>query len=194
MIRTIVTIAYVLSLAFALGGMSAWAVTERFAGFSALSIGQWTGFPLAGSKDVDPYARAHAARNGGIALGAAEGLAFSAADDTDGTPLVGSCSYVMEGRLPSSRLWTLRIVDQAGRMLDAPLGVASRTHSRALLHDPDGSIRIALSDTAEPGNWLHLDHPGPIRLILTFYDTAITTSTGLVDLTMPDVRRSGCRS
>jgi len=194
MIRSILTVAYVLCLAFALGSYSAWAVTDRFAGFSALSIGQWTGFPLAGSQDADPYARAHAARNGGIALGAAEGLAFSAGRDADDVMIEGNCSYAIEGRLPASRLWTLRIVDQDGATLTAPDGLPARTHSRAILHNSDGSIRISLSDTAEPDNWLHLDHEGPVRFVLTLYDTAIATSTGLIDFSMPDVRRLECRS
>ncbi|MBO6637917.1 MAG: DUF1214 domain-containing protein [Roseitalea sp.] len=194
MIRSILTIAYVLGLAFALGGLSAWTVTDRFPGFSALSIGQWTGFPLAGSQNADPYARAHAARNGGIALGAAEGVAFGASRDSDGEPISGTCSYVIEGRLPSSRLWTLRMIDQNGRTLDAPAGRSARTHSRAIVHDAEEGVRIAVSETPEPGNWLHLDHRGPARFILTLYDTSITTSTGLIDFAMPDIRQVGCRS
>lgn len=194
MIRTILTVAYVLGLAFALGSYSAWAITDRFAGFSALSIGQWTGYPRAGSQEADPYARAHAARNGGIALGAAEGLAFSAVRDSEGAMIEGSCIYVIEGRLPASRLWTLRIVDQNGHTLEAPDGLSARTHNRAILHNPDGSIRIAVSNKAEPGNWLHLDHDGPVRFVLALYDTAIATSTGLIDFSMPSVRRERCQS
>lgn len=67
-----------LALVIAVGGgtLSAWYAVNRFDGFGSLRIGQWTGYPDAGTPQSDPYAKARAAREGAFPLGSAEGLAF----------------------------------------------------------------------------------------------------------------------
>lgn len=192
--KNLLTIVYVLALALGLGIYSAWSVTSQFAGFGALTLGQWTSYPQAGTTDADPYARARAARSGALALGRAEGLVFRATHDSDGARLVGSCNYLMSGEVPSNRLWTLRLEDQGGRTLPTGSDAPSHIHSRSVLWASDGSVSITMSDQIAPTNWLHLDHSGAIDLVLTLYDTTIATSTGLTDVTMPIVQNAGCRS
>ena len=194
MIRTVLTIAYALALALGLGGASAWLVTDRFAGFSPLTIGQWTGYPKAGAGAADPYARARAARTGDVPLGAAEGLVLTATNDADGAPLRGGCAYLIEGRGPPSRLWTLRMVGIDGEALSSPPGVPTMAHSRSILHDAGGGLRLVLSDRARPGNWLYLRHDGPIRLVLTLYDTTVTASVAFAEVTLPRIGKTGCRT
>lgn len=194
MIRTALAITYALTLALGLGGASAWLVTDRFAGFSPLTIGQWTGYPKAGAGTADPYARARAARTGQVPLGAAEGLVLTATHDADGAPLIGTCAYVIEGRDPPSRLWTLTMAGINGEALSSPPGVPTMAHSRSVLREADGRLRLALSDRARPGNWLYLRHDGPIRLVLTLYDTTVTASVALAEVTLPRIGKTGCRT
>ena len=192
--KSLLTVVYVLGLAFGLGIYSAWAVTGQFAGFGALTLGQWTSYPQAGTADADPYARAWAARAGTLALGRVEGLTFRASRDSDGARLAGTCSYVLSGQIPSNRLWTLRIEDETRNPLPVGGNRPSQVHGRAVLRAADGSVSITVSDRIAPNNWLYLDHEGPVHLVLTLYDTTIATSTGLRDVTMPIIRNAGCRS
>ena len=194
MLRTVLTICYVLAIALGLGGASAWLATERLPGLQPLAIGQWTGFPQAGAGRADPYARARAARTSHVPLGTAEGLVLTASRDANGAPLRGNCTYRIEGRVPPSRLWTLRMVGAQGEALETRPALPSALHSRAVLRQPDGSFRIALADSAQPGNWLSLAHDGPVRLVLTLYDTNVAASVGLADLTLPTIDRVDCRS
>lgn len=192
MLRTILTICYVLALALGLGGVSAWLATERLSGLEPLTIGQWTGYPGAGAGRADPYARARASRTSDVPLGTAEGLLLTTGRDAQGAPLRGDCAYLIEGRVPPTRLWTLRVVDAEGRAVQAGPELPASLHSRRILRQADGSFRIALADRARPGNWLHLAEDGPIRLVLTLYDTTVAASVGLADITLPTVRRTRC--
>lgn len=194
MFRTVLTILYVLALALGLGGASAWYVTERFAGFDPLTIGQWTGSPQAGAGRADPYARARAARTSDVPLGTAEGLVLTATRDTDGAILNGACAYRIAGRAPAARLWTLRMARSGAGTIEGRPDLPSYLSSRGVLREPDGSFRIMLAPDVQPGNWLHPGHDGPIRLILTLYDTTVAANVGLADVTLPVIEKVGCRA
>ena len=194
MVRTAFMVIYSLTLAIGLGAYSAWYVTGQFSGFGTLQIGQWHSNPNRGNVNADPYARARDARTGAIGLGQAEGLAFTASYDESGAPLSGRCDYVIEGRVPTNRLWTIRIVDEDMEPLPSGANRPTRTHSRAILHRTGGDFRIAISATIQPGNWLHFDHDGPAHLRLTLYDTTIAAGFSLTERIMPTVRLLGCQS
>lgn len=194
MIRSVLTILYTLALALGLGGASAWLVTDHFPGFSNTTIGQWVGYPISGDGRADPYARARAARTSEVPLGAAEGLVLTAMSDQDGQALRGTCAYRLQGRVPPTRVWTLKIVDGDGRPLVSSPDLPTRSHSRSIIREPDGMFSIVLADQAQPGNWLHLDHEGPVSVVLTLYDTTVIASSALFEVALPTVGRIGCRS
>ena len=193
MLRDLLTVIYALALAVVLGGWSAARVSQSFEGFGVLELGQWSAYPDAGTEDADPYARARAALRGELTLGPAEGLRLDAFADTAGDPLSGRCGYVVEGRVPGNRLWTLRITDEDGLPLPSRDAFPTRLHSRAILRRSTDGITIHVSNVPQPGNWLHLDHDGPVRLVLTLYDTALAGATAIADTPMPTVRKIRCR-
>ncbi len=193
--REFVTILYVLALALGLGVFSANWVTLNFDGMDRLAFGPWVAHPLSGTPDADPYARARTARTGRLALGAGEGTVFWAEMDSAGEPLSGQCDYRINGRMPQARLWTLRLTDPAGQPLPAVNGIADEgLHSRALLHQQDGTFVVTLSASIAPGNWLRLDHDGPVALAASLYDTPVNSATALTNVMMPTIERLGCRS
>ena len=57
--------------------------------FGAVTAGAWTAWPTAGSADADPYSLATLARTGEVPLGAGEGIAFTAEDDSRRRAAVG---------------------------------------------------------------------------------------------------------
>lgn len=194
MIKAIVTIGFVLALAFVGGGLTAHYATANFAGFGPFSVGVWTGHPAIGSPDADPYMRAATARTGRLALGSAEGLELIAERDSAGQMLNGQCQYRISGPVPANRFWTLRLVDTARAPLPPNSQRLNRTHSRQVQRDANGAIDIILSAEPAPGTWLHLDHDGRFLVLLTMYDTAIATGTGLSAITLPEISNLGCRS
>jgi hypothetical protein len=134
------------------------------------------------------------AREGILALGRAEGLAFFSNRDSSGNTLSRKCSYVIEGATPPARFWTFYAADRSLAML---AGVGRRrpaANSVGLLRNPDNSFAITVGPGATPGNWLSVAGDGPLVFVLTFYDTPVSSSAGIAEIDLPQVLRTGCHA
>lgn len=194
MLRIPLVIAVALAIAFGLGvAGSVWALRAT-AGFGAIALGPWIAFPTAQTVDADPYAKAHRARDGRLLLGGAEGLAFTAATDSDGRRLVEHCRYRIEGLTPPARLWSLHAVDRDGNPLAGTRpGLPTGLNGWSVLRRPDGSFAVDIASAAAPGNWLAVpEGRAPFMLVMTLLDTPTAGSSGLIDLAMPGIARLGC--
>ena len=189
--RFLVDLAIAIAVAVAVGVSSAWYAVDRGRLFGAVTAGGWTAWPKEGSPDADPYSLAMLARTGEIPLGAGEGLSFTAEADEDGAPLSGSCTYAVVGETPAARLWTLTATDDDGRLM---VNVARRPgfHSREIVREADGALRIIVSSHVEAGNWLPIGTVGRFKLVLRLYDTPLTTGSQIADLVMPAIERVSC--
>ena len=192
MVRELLSYVYGSAVALILGIATAVWATERLPFFGELQIGDWTAFPSVGRADPDPYTRAYLARTGALPLAIAEGIAFEMHADSEGRPLNAACHYLIVGKTPTTRRWTIR-VERTGPAYDASKpALPVSLHSRGLLHQVDGSLAIRVSPIPEPGNWLYTGPDGPFKLVLTLYDTTIASDIGLTELTMPEVKFEGC--
>lgn len=189
--RFLIHLAIAIAIAVVVGLGSAALVLDRDRLFGAVTRGQWTAWPGSGSPDADPYSEAMLARTGEVPLGAGEGLAFTAEEDSGGQRLSGHCRYRVSGQTPPARLWTLTAHDGDGHLMATPAG-RTAFHSREVLRREDGSFEIAVSPTAEPGNWLPVATDGRIRLILRLYDTPLAGGAAIGDIAMPAIERMGC--
>jgi hypothetical protein len=189
--RFLIDLAVALVIAVAVGVSSAWFAIERGRLFGAISVGGWTAWPQEGSIDADPYSLAMLARTGELPLGAGEGLSFIADKDADGAPLSGRCEYAVDGQTPPARMWTLTAYDSTGKLM---VNVARRPgfHSREIVRQADGGIRIAVAASVRPGNWLPIAPVDRFGLVLRLYDTPLTTGSQIADLAMPTIRVVSC--
>lgn len=192
--RTVLFILAVAICGVGLGAGSAWYSIQGSHGIGAINVGPWTAFPFAGQTEVDPYTVAKSVADGSVPLGATEGLAFEAQQDSQGEPMRLDCSYVLEGRTPPSKLWTLVAYERGGKPAAAAPGGQSSLYSGALLRYPDGSFTITAASEPRPGNWLAIGGSGGLRLVLRLYDTTITANTGLAPPDMPTINRVSCAS
>jgi hypothetical protein len=181
-----------LAIAIGLGGYSVWYALNAQDGVGAIRIGQWTAFPEVGTLNADPYSKARVAREGVLALGQAEGLAFVAERDDAGEPLKRECTYTIEGGYPTARFWTLYAADQSLGVIDTGKPRQSALQSYEVLRRPDNSVVISVGSRPAPGNWLLTGGSGKMYFVLTFYDTPIASSTGLSDVTLPRILKAGC--
>jgi len=183
-----------IALAIAIGGgaASVWYALHIQKGAGAITIGAWTAFPDIGTPEADPYTNARVAREGVLALGRAEGLAFVAGHDSGGRPLARECVYRLEGQLPIARFWTLYAADQSLDFIETGKSRPAALQSHQVLREADNSVRIMASSRPAPGNWLLTAGSGPMYFVLTFYDTPIASSTGLSGIELPRIVRSGC--
>jgi len=192
--RTPLVIATALAVAFGLGILSAIYALRATVGFGAIALGPWTAFPAAQTVDADPYAKAHRARDGRLLLGGAEGLAFTAASDSEGRTLVENCRYGISGITPPARLWTLHAADRGGSPLAGIRpGLPAGLNAWSVLRGADGDFTIRISATAMAGNWLAVpEGKAPFLLVMTLLDTPTAGSSGVIDLAMPGIERLDC--
>lgn len=192
MLRNLFLIALTLTLAIGAGAGSAWYALQMPDGIGAIRVGAWTAYPNAGTPDADPYSKARVAREGLLALGQAEGLAFIAVSDSAGDALRLGCDYRVEGSTPAARFWTLYATDSSHAVLPFDGAHRPAMHSQEILRAPDNTFSIALGPHPVPGNWIRLQGTGAIALVFTLYDTPVTSSSGVADLEMPQVLKTGC--
>ncbi len=166
---------------------------ERGFGFGAVRAGPWTAWPKAGSPDIDPYARALIARTGSIPLGNGEGIAFTARNDSAGAPLTPSCDYILKGPMPPARYWTVSVFSPSGALIDNQAKRYGFT-SAEILRSTDGPAEIALSSTAQPGNWLPTSPKASYVVVLRLYDSVLSATAASLDAAiMPKIVRGTCR-
>lgn len=183
-----------LALAVAFGGgiaSSLWAL-KATVGFGSIAIGPWVAFPEAQTAAADPYAKAHRARAGELLFGGAEGLMFSATTDDSGAWLSAACSYDIAGATPPARFWTLYATTADGITLRPGPDLPSAINSWTALRAEDSRFVIHASPVAKPDNWLAIRHAGSFKLVLTLLDTPTAGSSGLIDLAMPKIVKTGC--
>ncbi|WP_026618651.1 hypothetical protein M728_000731 [Ensifer sp. WSM1721] len=192
MFRVPLLVALALIVAFAGGIASALWALQATVGFGSIAIGPWVAFPEAQTVTADPYAKAHRARAGELLYGGAEGLMFTAATDDSGARLSAACSYDISGITPPARFWTLYATTSDGATLRPGPEVPSAINSWTVLRGSDSRFVIHASPAAQPGNWLAIRHRGNFQLVLTLLDTPTAGSSGLIDLAMPNIVKTGC--
>ena len=192
MFRTLFLTLFVLLVAVGGGAGSVWVALNASEGIGAVNIGVWTAFPDVGTPEADTYSKARFAREGGLSLGRAEGIAFSAQRDTAGDPLQRECTYTIEGALPSARFWTLYAADSQRIVLPPTIRRVPALHSTEMLRTVDGAIRITIGRRPAPGNWLGITGEGPMQLVLTLYDTPAATAARVMEIELPQVLKVGC--
>lgn len=192
MFRTLFLTVLVLVVAIGGGAGSVWLALNASEGIGAVAIGGWTAYPDVGTRNADTYSKARFAREGGLALGRAEGIAFAAQRDSGGAPLRRECTYTIEGALPSARFWTIYAADEQRIVLPPPTRRVPALHSLEMLRTIDGAIKITISGHPAPGNWLGVTGNGPMQLVLTLYDTPSATAARVLEIELPQVLRTGC--
>jgi hypothetical protein len=192
MLRTILLTVLVLVTAVAGGAASVWFALGSQEGIGAVTIGPWTSFPALGTPEADPYSKARIAREGVLSLGLTEGLEFVARRDSGGAQLRRNCTYAVHGTFPASRFWTLYAVDEARAVINTGHLRPPALHSIEALRDPENSVTIAIGSKAAPGNWIPMSGTGPMNLVLTLYDAPATSSSGIADIKLPEIRKTTC--
>ena len=194
MLKTVFLTLISLAIAIGLGGYSVWYALNAQDGVGAIRIGQWTAFPDVGTLAADPYSKARVSREGVLALGRAEGLAFVAERDESGEPLKRECAYTIDGSYPTARFWTLYAADQSLGVIGTGKPRQAALQSYEVLRQPDNSVVISVGDRPASGNWLLTSGAGKMYFVLTFYDTPIASSTGLSDVSLPRILKAGCNA
>ena len=174
--RLLIGVLFSLLVAAAIGLGSTWFALTRNVAFGAMSIGSWTAYPLSGSAEIDPYARASIARSGELPMGLGDGVSFIAKTDDAGRPLDGRCDVLVSGTTPQARFFTLTLYGPGGRLIANSIDRHGFT-SQELVRKADGRFDVVAAPRARPGNWLPTGGVGRYVLVMRFYDTPVGITT-----------------
>lgn len=169
-----------------------WYSSASGTGFGASRVGPWMSWPKSGTVEADPYLRAMFARAGELPLGVADGIAFFADVDDNGTSLDGRCDIHIVGRLPLARFWTFTIYDSHGRLIDNVAGRYGFT-SAEIVFRRDATLEILLAPRARSGNWLPTEGRNRITAVFRLYDAPVGTGVRSIDaIEMPSIQQESC--
>lgn len=192
MFRTIFLAILVFAIAIGGGAASVWYALNAQEGVGAVTTGAWTTFPDLGTPQADPYSKARSAREGVLSLGRAEGLTFAASHDSHGALLQKTCTYTIDGAFPQARLWTLYAAGPSHTTIKTSHSRPPALNALQVLRRPDNSILVSIGPHPSRGNWLPVSGTGPMSLVLTLYDSPAASSSGIVDVALPDIVKAAC--
>lgn len=134
-----------------------------------IHIGAWFTTRHAGSADADVRTRALVAATGLLALPREETVYFRAHRDDLGRPISSSHEYVVEGRPPPARWWSLTLYDGDNYLNRNATGPYS-VKSASITPNAEGEVRIILSSRPHDGNWIDMGTGENMSLSLRVYN------------------------
>ena len=190
--RLVFGLLFTFAVAALVGLGATWLTVTRGVAFGAVTLGAWTAYPKAGTRGIDPYARAAVARTGVLPLGSGDGVAFLARADDTGHPLDGRCEVAVRGLTPTARFWTLTLYGADGALVANAVGRYGFT-SQEVVRQADGSFDVTIAPRVRPGNWLPSGGVERYQLILRLYDTPVGVATRAGrETAMPSINGRRC--
>jgi hypothetical protein len=109
---------------------------------------------------------------------------FKRIRDEEGNALRGDCAYVLEGKVPPARWWTLAATDAQGRVVNPQSVIVAGQAFR----DAEGAMRVSFAPWPIAGNWVRVDS-GTYGLMLALHDVQDDDDK---PVTLPVVRKGRC--
>lgn len=180
-----------LALGLGAGAFSAQYAVRQGAAAPAVIIGPWQSYTETGGSELNPYALAYTSIYGSLKLENFEVLYFVAKNDGENTTLSGDCEYVIKGKIPDAKWWSLTVYDQNGLLIDNPAERYSFNGTNVLLKEKK-EFTIALAARARAGNWIPIEAGKPFVIMLRLYSPGINSIRDANEISFPEVERLNC--
>ncbi len=188
--RTALKIVAVLVIGTALGLFATWATVVRGTMAGGVSDGPWRTSLYAGSSEGGPYLRASIALHGLLALNRNETIYYTAATDSNGDTLRGNCIYLLEGRDPPTRWWSLTAYGADDFLIPNPAERYS-VSMNSVARRADGSFTVTLSKGAGGANWIPVGD-GHFSVSLRLYNPGGAVAADPAHVALPTISRGSC--
>ena len=152
--------------------------------------GAWSTNLSIGSAASGPYTRALIALHGLFAVNRNEAIYYDAERDESGQPLSGACEYVVEGRDPDARWWSLIAYGADDYLIANPTNRYSVDRA-SVVRNADGKFRIAVGTRPQQTNWIAVTS-GRFSLTLRLYDPGPAVARAPAKTALPALRRVRC--
>ena len=177
----------ILLLGSLLGAGSAALAIRHEGDFGATRVGPWTTQRDAGGAGRSPYARAAVAVYATLALSRQETLYFRAASDSQGSALLGNCTYTVHGPDLPARWWSMTLYGADHFLLANP------QHRYSFASSANGGFSITVGPAPQPGNWLNTTGASGIVLLVRLYQPTARAAADPAAIAMPEINRGTCQ-
>ena len=188
--NTAIKIVSVLVIGTILGLALTWFFVVRSPLAGGADDGPWRTNLLIGSSGGDMATRASVAVHGLFALNRSETIYYSAARDSDGNRLEGNCTYLLSGRDPPTRWWSITAYGTDDYLIPNP-GKHYSISKNSVARGADGSFTATLSRAPAAQNWIALDD-GRFSLTLRLYNPASGIAKDPAHVALPSIRKVSC--
>ncbi len=175
----------------AVGAGSAWAVIQKGLNDGRLSNGAWSTSLNFGTGDTDALTRASVALRGILALPSGEAVYWNAAQDSDGKPLDGSCTYAMTGKAIDARWWSVTYYDRQGYLVANPANIWSFSGVSISPAERDG-WRVTIGPDRAAGHWLPSKRDQKFELTLRMYNPGSGFRANPAGANLPVLKKERC--
>lgn len=183
-------LAVVIGLALGLGS-AFWAIRSS-ADLAFASNGVWRTNIMTGSKDLDMYSRAYVAVKYLFAMNKAETVYYEATTDEDGKPLSTDCDYLVMGKAPRARWWSITAYDEDQFLIDNPQNRYAFS-GEELGVEPGDEFKIRLSADKLKGNWIPSGDGESLTLLLRLYNPSPEVYENVEGYPLPKIIREECK-
>lgn len=160
---------------------------------SQVEVDGWTSNWSIGSEQANPYLRAYVAVFGLLALTKEEAVYFNQSSDSDGRPLLETCTYKMTGGDQPARWWSITLYDKDGYLPLNEDAALSMDATRAAGQDWRVIIAPEQPDD-ETAHWVSSRSVDTFDLTLRLYEPTPEMLSNPVDaLNPPVIQRISCQ-
>jgi hypothetical protein len=152
----------------ALGLFATWFFVFRGAMPGGVSDGPWKTNLSVGSASGDMATRASVAVHGLLALNRSETVYYTAVSDTGGEALDGRCDYLIAGRDPAARWWSITAYAEDDFLIPNPQNRYSISKN-SVLHEAGGGFTASVSRKPTGNNVIPVAD-APFSLTLRLYN------------------------
>jgi hypothetical protein len=155
-----------------------------------ISDGPWKTNLLIGSSGGDMATRAAVAVHGLLALNRSETIYFTASQDSGGNALDGRCSYLVAGRDPPTRWWSITVYGADDYLIPNAANRYSISKT-SVVRDAGGAFTAPLGPDPHGANALPT---GGRRFTLTLrlYNPAASVAADPARVALPSIRKVSC--
>ena len=180
----------VLAIGTALGLGATWLFVIRGAMPGGVTDGPWKTNLLIGSSGGDMATRASVAVHGLLALNRSETIYYSTDHDSDGNVLDGACTYLVAGRDPPARWWSITAYAADDYLIPNPAKRYSVSRT-SVTRNAHGEFVATVSRKPFPKDWIALQN-GRFNLTLRLYNPAASVAADPAHAALPTVKKVSC--
>ncbi len=188
--NTTLKILATLVIGTALGLFVTWLTVFRGAMPGGISDGPWKTNLSIGSASGDISTRASVALHGLLALNRSETIYYTAMTDSGGEALDGRCDYLIAGRDPAARWWSITAYASDDFLIPNPQNRYSISKN-SVLHDAGGGFTATVSRKPVGHNAIPVA-AAPFSLTLRLYNPDPRVMADPAHAALPSIHKVAC--